>query len=342
MTMDYAEYQALRRFGGRPIAKRGKFADSPDDTVEWNFGVLRPSHPGGYELTEDYERTAAKLLKAIKTFKHTITVNDDVDHIDLTKTWGHPRVVEALGKPFVGFGQQTGSCVGAGGGNAQATMAFLEVILKGEAEKPYIPWWPLMYGRSRFYMGDRSRGEGSLESAWAEGIKDGVLPAATSGLPQFTEEGGLLHCGSSVELAWSDGDSPPLTNYLDPGRRFPIQKAFRIRNADEAWDPIGELKVIGHGAMDGYNVTGKTPDGEFMGKRGPRWSHKETILGRRTISGKRYFKNVNQWPYQGAVHVWIPEEDVDWIAQDEMFAYEGLTGIPDDQLRWVDWTQLPE
>lgn len=342
MTMTFEEYEFLRSVGGRAIAKRGTYATSPDDTTEWNFGLLQPSHPGNLKLTTALAKQDKAHRKAIGTFKHTVHVNDDTDNIDLTQTWKHPLVTQGLGRSFQGFGQLTGSCVGAGGGNNQATMNFLEVVILKQPEKIYMPFWPLMYGRSRLYMGDHNRGEGSMESTWDKARVDGVLPASTAGLPTFFEQGGLLHIGSNNEMMWSDGDSKPLIDYLSAARAHPITGSSVCRSAEDVWNAIGSLQVVGHGSMYGYNVVGTDEGGEALGKRGPRWSHKETILGRRVRNGKREFKNVNQWFYQGACQVWIPEVDVEWICNDgEVIAYSGLQGIPEDELRWVDWTQLP-
>jgi hypothetical protein len=344
MTMNFDEYQYLRSVGGRPITSAGSLASNPGETIEWNFGLLQYGHPGSLRMDANRGEVAEMIRKRIPEFQHTIHVNDAVDLIDLTKLWAHQLVTQKLGREFLGFGQYTGSCVGAGGGNVQATLCFADVILRGENEQIYIPFWPLMYGRSRFYLGDRNRGEGSAESAWAQGIKDGVLPSSESGLPVFYDADGSLQIGGNNEMMWSDGDSKPLIDYLDRSRKFPIEKAMICRNAEDVWNAIGQLNPVGHGSMYGYNVVGKDEFGEYLGKRGPRWSHKETIQGRRIRNGKREFLNVNQWFYQGAKKVWIPEEDVNWICNDEdgeCIAYQGLKGIPEDKLRWVDWTKLP-
>lgn len=344
MTMSFGEYQHLRSVGGRPVTRTGHYATNPDEAAEWNFGLLRQGHPNGLCPTKSELDAAQQIARSISDFKHTIHVNDDVDNIDFTKLWSHSRVIETLGRKFLGFGQYTGSCVGAGGGNVQMTLIIADVILRGESEKIYIPFWPLMYGRSRFYMGDRNRGEGSMESAWFKAIADGVLEASEQGLPLFYDADGSLQIGGSNEMMWSDGDSKPLTDYLEMGRKHPIEKGMICRNADDVWNAIGQFNPVGHGSMYGYNVIGKDEFGEYLGKRGPRWSHKETIQGRRVRNGKREFKNVNQWFYQGAKEVWISEEDVNWICNDEdgeCIAYQGLQGIPEDKLRWVDWTKLP-
>ena len=344
MTMTYSEYQHLQSVGGRAVKSNGQFAADPSEAVEWNFGLLRAGHPGNLELTDENRKIANQLISQYQRFQHTIHVNDATDNIDLTKIWSHPMVKEALGFEFIGFGQYYGSCVGCGGGNNQATLGFTDVILRGEAEKIYLPFWPLMYGRSRFYAGNRSRGEGSLESAWAKGIADGVLESSESGLPKFYTADGSIQIGKSSEMVWSDGDSSPCTEYLERSRKHPIEKATVCRNAEDVWNAIGQLSPVGQGSMYGYNVVGKDENGEAIGKRGPRWSHKQTIQGRRIRNGKREFLNVNQWFYQGAKKVWIPEEDVNWICNDEdgeCFTYQGLVGIPEDKLRWVDWTKLP-
>lgn len=338
------EYNYLKSVGGRAITKRGQFAANPDEAVVWNFGLLNPEHPSGLKLTSAHQDILREMQAARSAFQHTIHVNDDVVRIDFTEMWRSDAVKQALGNEFLGFGQYTGSCVGAGGGNVQFSLGLLDVLIRNEPEKIYLPFWPLMYGRSRFYFGDRNRGEGSLESAWNKAIKDGVLPASVQGLPVFTIGDGSQQIGASHEMAWSDGDSEPCTRYLEQSKAFPIDKSSTCRNAEDVWNAIGALRPVGHGSMYGYSVTGTADDGIAIGKRGPQWSHKETIQGRRFIGSKRYFLNVNQWFYQGAKKIWIPEEDVEWICRnnpEEVIAYEGLKGIPEDKLRWVDWTKLP-
>lgn len=323
----------LQSVGGRfvsPYEVAARYGCNGEEGY-WDFGYRQP-----FTLTQAERDRLVTPLRAITPYEHKIHVNDSVDDIDLTKLWAHPMVLAGLGSPFIGFGQQTGSCVGAGGGNVEASTCFLEVILLNEPERIFLPFWPLTYGRSRYYLGDTSQGEGSLESTWAKAaIQDGVLPSAAN-LPQFTAGDGSLQCGSRVEMQWSDGDSRPLIDHLGTSRQHLITKAEICRAPDDVWNAIGALKCIGHGSMYGYNVTGKMDDnGEAMGKRGPRWSHKETILGRRIYKGKRWFKNVNQWFYQGAKIVWIPEEDVQWICNDgEVYAYSGLQGIPEEKLDW--------
>ena len=95
-----------------------------------------------------------------------------------------------LGKFLPYNWQQTGSCVGAGGGNMAKTGIAVEIYIKGDLEEYKELWWPFTYGCSR---GNTSEGEGSSGSSWAEcATKDGFFEADLDGLPKFQERQGWL------------------------------------------------------------------------------------------------------------------------------------------------------
>lgn len=159
--------------------------------------------------------------------------------------WKKPEVVQEVGLVFPRFHQITGSCVGAGGGNALFTLIAVQRLLSAGATKAFIPWWPFDYGKSRLRAGDKSPGEGSLGSTFAEAVvKDGVVSAAEPGLPQFSDSDGLTLTGQ-LELAWSDGDSPTVTKYDTLAKQHPLGTAA----------PVNSFEEIRAAILNGYPVT---------------------------------------------------------------------------------------
>jgi hypothetical protein len=114
-----------------------------------------------------------------------------------------------LGKFLPYVWQQTGSCVGAGGGNMQMTGMSVEIVLHSEVEEFKVPWWLFAYGRSRYRGGMNGQGEGSFGSAWAEAItKDGsfeIDPEGAPDLPDYKVQDGWIVQPAKTEMQWSDG-----------------------------------------------------------------------------------------------------------------------------------------
>src|SRR5262249_35537024 len=97
-------------FGGRRILL--------GSDAYWDFGWRRPD----VRSTTEHLRHAA-ALRAMPTFLIEGAGNDE-RKVCLWNCWRHPLAVAATGgKPFPGFHQLTGSCVGAGGGNTVFSLA---------------------------------------------------------------------------------------------------------------------------------------------------------------------------------------------------------------------------
>ena len=302
----------------------------------WDFGWISPEtrQEHQWEAQQNAEREFAKfnlLGKADPTIKK----------VDLTELWTHTSVIDALKphgfmKGFPGSWQLTGSCVGSGGDNVITTLAIIEVLEKNEPEQIFLPWWLFTYGRSRFHMGDRGQGEGSLESTWAKAAKeDGVINKLDHpNLPQPSKITDIGYCYTQkLEYTYSDGDCPENLSLLETGRKNPIRTIATMRNADDVRSAIVDAKCpVGEGSMYGYKSW--IGEGDIsLGKRGPRWGHKMSILGwqEHTKYGE-LFKIVNQWDRASTDsgrfnHVWVPRVDIDWICQDECIAYSNLEGF---------------
>src|SRR5207248_1131803 len=149
----------------------------------------------------------------------------------LTDAWKHPAVVAALGAPFPRFRQLTGSCIGAGGGNALMTLICLQAAL-GQTT-PVLPWWLFAYGRCRYLEGDRGQGEGAMGSSFADAVvKEGVLDAAEPGLPAYDTSDGLAQT-AHVEMQWSDGGSKLVTQWMPAAAKYPLGTATPVKTSQD-------------------------------------------------------------------------------------------------------------
>jgi hypothetical protein len=166
-------------------------------------------------------------------------------NVRLFEFWSKQQVVQEVGFVFPRFHQITGSCVGAGGGNALFTLIAVQRLLSQGATRAFVPWWPFDYGKSRLRMGDRGQGEGSLGSTFAEAVvKDGVMSAAESGLPQFSNSDGLT-LTQQLEMQWSDGDSQTVSKYDSVAKEHPLGTAA----------PVNSVEEIRAALVNGYPIT---------------------------------------------------------------------------------------
>ncbi|NJL70216.1 MAG: hypothetical protein HC888_00785 [Candidatus Competibacteraceae bacterium] len=108
----------------------------------------------------------------------------------LTDLWTHKKAIEALGFPFGGFWQKTGSCVGAGSGNVQFTLSVIEVLVKSDPERIFLPFWPYAYGIGRNIAGMNRPGEGSFGRARLKRFSKGSWNGITPGYPSTSKSRG--------------------------------------------------------------------------------------------------------------------------------------------------------
>jgi hypothetical protein len=303
----------------------------------WNFGWIPPEN-----ITKEQEPYIQVALAAMPRFTISGTPNKNVyaeDKVNLTELWKHPTVVEANGSEFTGVHQITGSCVGAGGGNAWFTLACVEAVRVGDPELPKVPFWLLPYGRSRYYLGSKTPGEGSTGTTFARAAReDGVIPADTSGLPTFTRDDGWVW-GRSAELKWSDGDSSDTMALLPKSRLHLVKTTAQCRNGDDVREAIVNGYPVTCASMYAHN--GGKVQGDpacLLASRQGSWSHQMSILAwwLHPQHGELFWLH-NQWglrahgicptgmPRGG---VWIKKSDVDWICRDEVYAFSQFQGFP--------------
>jgi len=298
------------------------------------FGWIPPS-----ERSPEQESCHAAAMSAMPKLSLPATANED-EKIDLTDLWSHPDVLAALGSAFPGVYQQTGSCVGAAGGNMAFTVCCVDVIRLGDPERIIVPFWLLPYGRSRFYGGMKTPGEGSFGSTFAQAAKDdGFLDARQSGLPSFTNEQGLTW-GRAAELSWSDGDAQQTMNLLPESRKRIIKTVSQVRTTDELAAGIRNYYPATNASMLIPNPNVES-DGEAYGRVSRQGGHQTTFLGvwDHPTKGSRYFKYVNQWSTRWGKNgaCWIPDRDAQSIINEgETFLFSQYDGY----LAQPDWRKI--
>lgn len=328
----------LRSVGGRRLAL-GKDAQYGET---WNFGWVPPEN-----RTEEAAEAAHRAATEMPRFavdgvtKYPDGSASEPERVNLYEAWKHPDVVAANGWEFTGVHQLTGSCVGAGGGNCWFTLAGMDVIKRGDAEKPLLPFWLLPYGRSRYYLGDRGPGEGSTGSTFAKAAReDGVVPAVGDSLPSFTRDDGFVW-GRSVEMKWSDGDNSDTMALLPKSRMHLVKTTAQCRSADDVREAIVNGYPCTCASMYAHNggrVQGSGKNAVLIASRQGSWAHQMSLLAwwMHPEFGELFYL-MNQWGLRAhgqdpagapAGGVWIKKADVDWICRDEVFAFSQFAGFP--------------
>lgn len=266
MTYTREEVATLLSVGGKPEVLGGN-----GDPVVWHFGWIP------FALRSQAQALAAVVAEATAPPRFAIRGNQrsDAEKVCLTDLWKHPETVQALGFAYPGTHQLTGSCVGAGGGNGLFSLIAADAIMRRDPARIVVPFWLLPYGRSRYYMGDRSPGEGSLGGTFAKAVReDGTLDAKAAGLPPFTNEDGLVW-GSRVEYSWSDGDAEQTMRLLPESRKHLVQSTAACKSADDVRDAIRNYYPVtiasSWGGLMKCPTQGNPP--VLMSRRTGSWGH---------------------------------------------------------------------
>jgi hypothetical protein len=271
----------------------------------------------------------------------------------LTDFWKDPLVIADVGFEFTGFRQLTGSCVGVSDGDATFTLGAVQRLNPDAPTKAFLPFWPFMYGRTRYLEGDRGQGEGAVDSVMAtQNGTEGVLEATQQGLPTFDRSDGLA-LPSSTEMHWSDGASSTVTAYLPMaakntvGSRSVLNSVADIKAAIINGYPVldGCDNYIGHGTLNGDVALG-VYDG--------RGGHSTCYLGYwdHPTQGPLYLYS-NQWDGstyptdgsgKGRCTVWVKEATVAKLfstggSGGETVALSHLNYLP-AQAFVIEWSQL--
>jgi hypothetical protein len=192
-----------------------------------NVGYVPP-----HKRTPEGQKAAEKIVAEMPRFQIRGNYRLESRRYAL---WKYIRTVLG-GKWPAWIWQQTGSCVGAGGGNMGLVTQGVEIALKGEREQFRWLWWLYTYGRSRTHSGLRGEGEGSFGSGWAKAATtDGIFeldPQGEPDLPDPAIKGGHAVLPAALEMKWSNG-AAVAPNWLKVGKAHLFQTAARVRSADD-------------------------------------------------------------------------------------------------------------
>lgn len=259
--------------------------------------------------------------------------------VDKMVLWEFSKKVNG-GNHFETFFQQTGSCVGNGGGQATWYLSAMEAVRLGKNIDSKLPFYLLPYGRSRFLAGFRGQGSGSYGAAFAQAIStEGILPFDVPDLPQ-PQRGNGITWGKSVEFTWSDG-SRIAQKYLDKSRQFLVKSAAKLRSARDVWDAVtnGYPCTIASDWGGQMRPSAQGSPSVLLNRRVTTWQHQMCIIGawNHPTLGK-IFCVLNSWgpgahgsPVDDSPpgSFWIGEEDVAYIVrQDDSFAFSQFDGFP--------------
>ena len=313
-----------------------------------NLGWIPPS-----ERTSAQEQAHIRAVQSMVKFaiagKYKQAGKVDVR---LYQAWWHPLVVADIGFRFNRFHQLTGSCVGAGGGNAMMILIALQRLFATNPTKAFVLWWAYNYGRSRYLMGDRNKGEGSMGSTFAKSLtEDGSFDAGQSGLPKYengNEEGLMLT--EDEEMDWSDGDSSLVTKYTPIARQHILKSAAEVNDTNQMADAI----------INGYPLTfacsrfignPREKSGVLLGTYDSNGGHQTSISAVRdhpTLG--RLFGSQNNWtagsypknpePDQPDNYVWVTEAEQQRALryEAEVFALSNFPWFPaqpDIAIPWI-------
>lgn len=314
-----------------PTARNGAIAAAgPSDVI--NSGWIAPNErdAAGNLAHGSVMSAMPRLLIA------GASANENATKVCLWDCWE-----PALGKKYTGVHQITGSCVGAGGGNALFSLAAADVIKRRDPEKCHVPFWLLPYGISRMLAGMNDRGDGSLGSTFAKAVREyGHIPAGESSLPTYDERDGLTW-GQEAEYTWSQGRRID-PKYLAAAKPHLVKSTAQCRTTDDVRDGLKNYYSIAHASNWGGGMqcrTKGTKDPVLMNSRQTTWNHQMSCQGwwDHPELGEIFYI-LNQWGLNahgtcpsGAPKggFWISKADMqDIVSQGETFAFSQFDGFP--------------
>lgn len=246
----------------------------------------------------------------------------------------------ALGGHFLVFRQETGSCVGNGGGQAVWYLSAAQAVRDRQRVLPELPFYLLPYGRSRYYAGMLGEGEGSFGSAMAKALKeDGIVSAKESDLPRWDESDGITW-GQRTEMKWSAGEKIP-RQWLDRSQQHLVKTASPVTSADQAIAALQNYYPLtcasDWGGRMQCSVAGNPP--VLLNEHVDQWMHQMCCIGywRHPELGDLFYI-LNSWgpnahgrPPDDAPPggFWIRRKDMEYIiGRGEVFALSQFVGFP--------------
>lgn len=264
------------------------------------------------------------------------------ERLVLSAAWEHPLLVRALGWKYPGAHQLSGSCVGAGGGNALMTCIALDVLQRGDAEKIVLPGWLRPYGRSRQILGMNDQGEGSTGGAFAKAVTEGVPDGRFAGMPQPTLGDGLEY-GASVEYRWASALTHPAAVVAE-GKLHPVATVSQsVRDPSQIVPAMADGVVWTYAC--GYYVGSATLKGNpavAVGRFDRAGGHQTSLQGywQHPTEGMLLLYS-NQWPAsvypedgsgKPRCSCWVPYSEIERtlaLRDTEAYPFRGYEGYPD-------------
>ncbi len=247
--------------------------------------------------------------------------------------------------------QVSGSCVGAGGGNACKVLMGVEIAL-GDPEEYKELWWPWTYGQSRRLAGLGGPGEGSFGSAYYKAAKEcGFFAAAESPepLPQFREIGDWVQLGKGDELRWSDGSAFNREPWVSLGRKNLVKGGAVVKSVADALGFVQSGYPLTIASMYGTRTITRQGGSEpvNVARRDDTWAHQMSIneVWKHPSLGW-LFRFQNQWgpdahpdPVSGdpAGGFYVTEREFDQLLRErdtECFALSAFDGFPAREINW--------
>lgn len=313
-------------------------------------------YPGGWiapeDRNEEQQAAHARAESLMLTFALATEKPPVGTKIMLTDLWKHPDVVTTLGSEFLGFLQDTGSCVGVGGGNAITTTALSDRLIRKEPEKPVFLFWPYNYGRSRQLGGMRGQGEGSFGSTFNQSCaEDGCIEWNEQGLslPALKVVRGQFGIGASNEYSWSDGKKAP-QNLRTTAKTHKFQSA-----------PLSSFEQVRSSILSGYGVsrafnafcdigTATVRNGALIGTYNKRGGHQQSWLaywnhpqeGELIGEPQQWGINVQKRDPGGLPPgaIWVRADEVDRKCKNgEIYAFTNYDGYLDRSAAVFDWSK---
>ncbi len=247
--------------------------------------------------------------------------------------------------------QQTGSCVGAGGGNMAKSSICVEIALKGDNEVYKELWWLYTYGMARLILGDGGVGEGCTGEAWAEAaLKEGFFEIDPEGLPDLPDykiTQGWIVQPSSIEFKWSAGRNIA-EQWRKLGHTHLFKTAAKINSATQAIEALMNGYVLTQASNFGFSnpkMKGTTNPIRVATWNGS-WSHQTYIdeywdhpeVGPVVRWGNNWGPGAHGDPTgdEPPGGVYIEEKTLDQICRNgEVYAFSQFDGFPARELNFA-------
>jgi len=306
-------------------------------------------------MTDEQKRAHVESVSAMPKFSLYGDTPPVGTKVLLTASWSHEITVKAIGQAFLGWFQDTGSCVGVGGGTAQQTLNCFESIFKQDPDKIVLQWWGYNYGMSRKRAGMNGRGEGSFGSTFAKSMaEDGTVDMLHEGLdeiPKVQIRNGMFSIGQQNELIWSDGNkaSAQLRAAAKPHvfHNSPLSTGTQVRESI-----LNGYPVTRAGMVFANPGSASVSNGALVGRYNGRGGHQESWLGywNHPQLGELIWEQ-NQWganaygsdPGGGpAGGCWIRMNEIESFCADrnaEVYSVSGYDGYVDKRDDVLDWAR---